>query len=127
MSLGAAFSLSNQGTNLAVTFFAIFTHANIRTPKWLGYVVARPEMHAVHHERGSHSHNYCDIPLIDMIFGTYSNPKTFNGEGGFYDGASSRVVDMLLGRDVSVPREVAAEASRVEVVGATASVNDLAA
>jgi sterol desaturase/sphingolipid hydroxylase (fatty acid hydroxylase superfamily) len=114
-------------TNLAVTFFAIFTHANIRTPKWLGYVVARPEMHAVHHERGSHSHNYCDIPLIDMIFGTYSNPKTFDGEGGFYDGASSRVVDMLLGRDVSVPREVAAEASRVEVVRATASVNDLAA
>lgn len=59
--------------------------------------------HAVHHERGSHAHNYCDLPFIDMAFGTYKNPETFEGVGGFYDGASSRVVDMLLGRDVSEP------------------------
>lgn len=90
--------------NVVVTFFSMFTHANIRTPRWLGYLVARPEMHAVHHERGSHSHNYCDLPFIDMLFGTYKNPATFEGVGGFYDGASSRVVDMLLGRDVSVPK-----------------------
>jgi hypothetical protein len=34
---------------------------------------------------------------------------------------------MLLERDVSVPREAADEASRVEALGATASVTDLAA
>lgn len=87
--------------NVITTFFAVFTHANIETPQWLGYLVARPEMHAVHHERGAHTGNYSDVPLIDMLFGTYENPETFDGVGGFYDGASSRVVDMLLGRDVS--------------------------
>lgn len=98
--------------NVIVTFFGMFSHANIRTPKWLGYFVGRPEMHAVHHERGSHAHNYCDLPFIDMAFGTYKNPQTFEGLGGFYDGASSRVVDMLLGRDVSVPSENHAEFSK---------------
>jgi sterol desaturase/sphingolipid hydroxylase (fatty acid hydroxylase superfamily) len=91
-------------TNVIVTFFAMWGHANIRTPQWLGYIVGRPEMHAVHHERGSHAHNYCDLPFIDMLFGTYENPETFEGEAGFYDGASNRVVEMLLGRDVSVPK-----------------------
>jgi len=106
-------------TNVVVTFFAIFTHANVRTPQWLGYFVGRPEMHAVHHERGSHSHNYCDIPLVDMLFGTYSNPKTFEGKAGFYDGASSRVLDMLRGQDVSTPREPALDSPRSEATART--------
>jgi hypothetical protein len=38
-----------------------------------------------------------------MIFGTYRNPETFEGEAGFYDGASARVLNMVLGRDVSTP------------------------
>jgi sterol desaturase/sphingolipid hydroxylase (fatty acid hydroxylase superfamily) len=97
--------------SLALTFTAMFTHANIRTPRWLGYFIARPEMHAVHHERGSHSGNYCDLPVIDMIFGTYRNPETFEGVGGFYDGASARIVDMMLGRDVSVQPSNEAPAS----------------
>ena len=88
-------------TNVVITFLAVFTHANIRTPRWLGYFISRPEMHAVHHERGAHWGNYCDLPIIDMAFGTYENPETFEGVGGFYDGASGRVKDMLLGRDVS--------------------------
>lgn len=91
--------------NVIVTFTAMFTHANIRTPRWLGYFISRPEMHAIHHERGSHSGNYCDLPVIDMIFGTYRNPETFDELVGFYDGASARVTDMLLGRDVSTPAQ----------------------
>ncbi|MEM8605495.1 MAG: sterol desaturase family protein [Myxococcota bacterium] len=89
--------------NVFATFMAMFTHANIRTPRWLGFFVSRPEMHAVHHTRGEHAGNYCDLPLIDMVFGTYRNPKTFDAEVGFYDGASLRIKDMLLGRDVSTP------------------------
>ena len=89
--------------NLFATFMAMFTHANIRTPHWLGYLIARPEMHAIHHERGAHASNYCDLPFIDKLFGTYRNPEKFEGEAGFYDGASLRVKDMLLGRDVSTP------------------------
>ena len=90
-------------TNVVVTVLAMFTHANIRTPRWLGYFISRPEMHAIHHERGSHSGNYCDLPILDMVFGTYKNPETFDGVGGFYDGASERVMEMLLGKDVSEP------------------------
>jgi hypothetical protein len=90
----------------------MFTHANIRTPRWLGYFISRPEMHAVHHERGSHSGNYCDLPVIDMIFGTYRNPEKFEGEAGFYDGASARVGDMILGRDVSMPKPAPAPSKK---------------
>jgi sterol desaturase/sphingolipid hydroxylase (fatty acid hydroxylase superfamily) len=89
--------------NGAATLLAFVQHANIRTPRWLGYVVQRPEMHAVHHERGVHHYNYADLVLIDMLFGTFKNPATWEGAGGFYDGASQRIGDMLLFRDVSEP------------------------
>jgi sterol desaturase/sphingolipid hydroxylase (fatty acid hydroxylase superfamily) len=108
-------------TNVVITFLAMFTHANIRTPRWLGYFISRPEMHAVHHERGAHSGNYCDLPIIDMAFGTYKNPETFEGVGGFYDGASTRVADMLLGRDVSEPVSAGAPAAAPAPVPARAS------
>lgn len=103
--------------NAVATLLAMVQHANIRTPHWLGYVVQRPEMHAVHHQRGVHHYNYADLALIDMMFGTFSNPKTWEGAGGFYDGASQRVVDMLLFRDVSTPPEDRIEPSRASVPG----------
>jgi sterol desaturase/sphingolipid hydroxylase (fatty acid hydroxylase superfamily) len=91
--------------NLFVTFAAIFQHANIRTPQWLGYIIQRPESHGVHHERGVHRYNYSDLPLWDIVFGTFRNPATFEAEVGFYKGASTRVADMLLFRDVSTEVE----------------------
>ena len=45
-----------------------------------------------------HRSNYCDLPLIDMIFGTYSNPKTAPTEAGFYDGASEEMGALLVGK-----------------------------
>ena len=99
--------------NLFLTFNAIFQHANIRTPRWLGFIIQRPESHGVHHERGVHAYNYSDLPLIDMIFGTFRNPATFDGKLGFYDGASARLVDMLLARDVSVKPTVEEEQAAV--------------
>lgn len=87
-----------------LTFCSVFQHARIRTPRWLGWVIQRPESHAVHHERGVHGSNYADLPLWDMIFGTCRNPRSGEGlQQGFYDGASARVVDMLAFRDVSAP------------------------
>lgn len=90
-------------TLLVITFLAIFQHANLRTPRWLGYVVQRPESHTVHHARGIHAKNYADLPLIDMLFGSFENPRRFEHVTGFWDGASARVIDMLLARDVSRP------------------------
>lgn len=86
---------------IAINFLAIFQHTNIRTPRWLGYFIQRPESHSIHHGRGIHGYNYADLPVFDMLFGTFRNPPSYTGSTGFYDGASGRVLDMLLLRDVS--------------------------
>lgn len=88
---------------LVSNFFSIFQHANINTLAWLGYIVQRPESHAVHHAKGVHAYNYSDLPLFDIIFGTFRNPKRYVKETGFYDGASSRIGEMLSFQDVSIP------------------------
>ncbi|HSW06639.1 sterol desaturase family protein [Aquabacterium sp.] len=90
-----------------LTFLAIYQHAHLRTPRWLGYLVQGPESHAVHHQRGVHAFNYADLPLWDMVFGTFRNPRVGREHmplQGFYPGASARIPEMLLGRDVSEPR-----------------------
>ncbi len=63
--------------NLLATFLSTFQHSNVRTPRWLGYIVQRPESHTVHHARGTHPYNYSDLPVFDLIFGTFRNPKEF--------------------------------------------------
>ena len=92
-------------TILATTFLGMFQHANIKTPQWLGYIIQRPESHSVHHGRGIHQYNYSDIPMFDILFGTFRNPSTFQPETGFYPGASSRVTDMLLFRKIDAEIE----------------------
>jgi sterol desaturase/sphingolipid hydroxylase (fatty acid hydroxylase superfamily) len=82
-------------------FYSLFQHWNVRTPRWLGYVIQRPESHGVHHEQGVHAYNYGDLPLWDMLFGTFRNPVRFTGDVGFGGNQHRRVVRMLLGRDVS--------------------------
>lgn len=89
---------------LVTNFFSIFQHANIKTPQWLGYIVQRPESHTYHHARGIHKLNYSDLPLFDIIFGTFRNPKDFEHETGFYEGASDRILEMLSAKDISTPK-----------------------
>ena len=88
-----------------IAFYSYFQHWNVRTPQWLGYIIQRPESHCVHHRLGVHYYNFADLPLWDILFGTFRNPATFMGEAGFWDGASASVGAMLLGRDVSTPSE----------------------
>ncbi len=90
---------------LVLNFTAFFQHANIKTPRWIGYIIQRPESHSLHHGRGLHKYNYADFPVVDMIFGTFQNPKNYYKETGFYDGATDRLMDMLLFRDVSTKKE----------------------
>ena len=105
---------------LLTTWFSIFQHANVKTPRWLGYFIQRPESHTIHHGRGLHRYNYSDLPIFDMLFGTFRNPSGYEMETGFYDGASARIVDMLLFRDVSEPAPapaVAVERTTVQATG----------
>lgn len=87
--------------NLAATFCAMFQHSNIRTPRWLGYLITRPESHAVHHQRGVHGYNYGDVPWFDIAFGTFRNPAVFEGEAGFHEGSSKRYGELLRGKLIS--------------------------
>jgi sterol desaturase/sphingolipid hydroxylase (fatty acid hydroxylase superfamily) len=86
---------------LTTTFLGIYQHTNVRTPRWTGYLIQRPEQHRVHHARDLHAFNYCDLAFIDMLFGTWRNPADHAGETGFHPGASRRLADLLLGRDLS--------------------------
>jgi sterol desaturase/sphingolipid hydroxylase (fatty acid hydroxylase superfamily) len=86
---------------LAAVVCAMFQHANLRTPRWLGYLVQRPETHSLHHQRGVHAGNYASLPIWDLLFGTFRDAEDFATEAGFYDGASRRVGAMLVGIDVS--------------------------
>lgn len=83
------------------TFLSVIQHANIKTPQWMGYIFQRPESHSLHHEKGIHAYNYSDLPLFDILFGTFRNPKEFAKETGFYTGASYKVGKMLLFKDVN--------------------------
>ena len=100
--------LSPQATTitiLATTFLGLFQHANIKTPQWLGYIVQRPESHTVHHAKDIHAFNYSDLPIFDIMFGTFKNPKGFDYEVGFYPGASSKIWQMLKFQDINNPAQ----------------------
>ena len=77
-----------------------FYHTNVKTPRWIGYIFQRPEMHRIHHEYDKHSNNYGDIVWWDMLFGTYSNPKEFKTSCGFDNEKEQRLIDMLKFKDV---------------------------
>ena len=83
------------------TFLAVIQHANIKTPQWMGYIFQRPESHSVHHAKGIHANNYSDLPIFDIILGTFNNPKDFANETGFYNGASNRIGEMMIFKDIN--------------------------
>lgn len=80
-----------------------FYHWNIRTPHWLGFIVQRPESHRVHHQYRHHTNNFADLPVWDWLFGTFKNPRRFDGRCGFDRWREERFDDMLAFRDVNSP------------------------
>src|SRR5262249_29330915 len=94
----ALLGLTPQGGAIYTLLTALgefFYHTNVRTPRWLGLLFQRPEMHRVHHEHGYHRNNYSDLPLWDMFFGTYESPRAFPGNCGFDAADEERLVEML--------------------------------
>lgn len=82
----------------------LFYHWNVRTPHWLGYLVQRPESHCIHHEDGVHAYNYADLPVWDMLFGTFKNPRSWQARCGFGACGEHRLAQMLRGMDVNAVR-----------------------
>ena len=87
-SLAAAIALLLTG------MLDLFVHADINTPKWLGYFIQRPEMHSLHHKRNHHRNNY-GLPIWDLLFGTWVNPATREHDLGFDPQRSDKVYEML--------------------------------
>lgn len=83
------------------TIPGMFQHLNVRTPYWVGYILQRPESHLIHHQRGVHAFNYGDIPLPDIIFGTFRNPREWNGLNGFHDGSTHELGRLLAFHKIS--------------------------
>jgi sterol desaturase/sphingolipid hydroxylase (fatty acid hydroxylase superfamily) len=83
----------------------LFYHWNVATPPWLGYLVQRPESHCIHHELDVHAYNYSELPLIDILFGTFQNPRRFVGQCGLGAGREQRFAQILFGHDVTKPGE----------------------
>ncbi|MFL5297202.1 MAG: sterol desaturase family protein [Phenylobacterium sp.] len=87
------------------TVLNMVEHWNVPTPRWLGYVVQRPEQHCLHHERDVHARNYGgDIVLWDMLFGSYENPQRFDGKVGFGHSSIRALPAMFAFADVNVRR-----------------------
>jgi len=82
----------------------IFYHWNVRTPRWMGFVIQRPESHCLHHELGIHARNYADLPVWDMLFGTFENPASFDGACGFAEEHERKLGAMLVFTDVHAER-----------------------
>lgn len=104
LALVGGFGLSGEAAlivNLLALPLGMIQHANIRTPRWLGYLVQRPESHSLHHKRGHHANNYGDLPLFDLIFGTFANPSAFESQLGFHEGASRQLGEMLRGKVIA--------------------------
>jgi sterol desaturase/sphingolipid hydroxylase (fatty acid hydroxylase superfamily) len=96
--------LGKEAAAVAVVLSGVaefFYHWNIATPRWLGYLIQRPESHCVHHQEGLHAFNYGDLPIWDILFGTFRNPVRFDGRCGFGEAVERRLPEMLLLRDVT--------------------------
>ena len=94
-------SLTVMITGLAELFY----HWNVRTPYWLGFIFQRPESHCVHHQLNLHRYNYADLPLWDIIFGTFHNPRRWGASCGFAENREVRLGSMLIGRDVNATQQ----------------------
>ena len=81
-------------------FYAYFQHLNVRTPRWVGWFIQRPEAHCHHHEMHVHARNYGNLTWWDMLFGTWLNPARFTGRVGFEGERGRRIGAMLVGVDV---------------------------
>jgi sterol desaturase/sphingolipid hydroxylase (fatty acid hydroxylase superfamily) len=77
-----------------------FYHANLRTPRWLRYIIQTPELHSIHHQLDVHYYNFADIPLWNRLFGTYRDATSFIEECGFPRDNERKLMKMLAFQDV---------------------------
>lgn len=77
-----------------------FYHTNVKTPKWVGYFIQRPEHHSVHHELDVHKYNFGDITWWDRLFGTFKEADSFATSCGFPGQNEEKLWSMMKFKDV---------------------------
>ena len=100
----AIFGLDIEGAAWVTLYTAVaefLYHMNVKTPHWMGYIFQRPEMHRIHHQRGRHYNNFADLPIWDMMFGTFENPKRVDSPCGFKIERELHFADMLRLKNVN--------------------------
>jgi hypothetical protein len=51
-----------------------------------------------------HGYNCADLPLWDMLWGTFRNPARFDGDVGFEGAVLPRLAPLFIGRDANAER-----------------------
>lgn len=93
--------IASAAVGVAGAMLSMWQHWNISTPHWLGYLIPRPESHVLHHASGIALRNFSELPIWDILFGTFDNPRQdWHGPTGFASDLAPRIGDMLLLRDV---------------------------
>jgi len=79
----------------------LFYHSNLKTPRWIGLFLQRPEHHSIHHQYRVHHFNYGDITWWDRIFGTFKDTSEFAPRCGYKSGREQDLARMLAFADVN--------------------------
>jgi sterol desaturase/sphingolipid hydroxylase (fatty acid hydroxylase superfamily) len=80
-----------------------FYHANLRTPRWFGYFIQRPEHHSIHHQLDVHDLNYGNITWWDRLFATFKEPGNAESTGNLDTQQGWRVRNTLpLARNIGL-------------------------
>lgn len=87
--------------------WALYIHANVRLdPGPLRYLFGSPRLHRWHHEVDHHARvNFANLcPLMDLLFGTYHDPRRQPDRFGIHERASGSWAGLIL--EPLVPRRV---------------------
>lgn len=98
-SLLGASPMAGAWFNVFAVTGEYFYHSNLRTPRWLGYFLQRPEHHSIHHQLDLHDFNYGDITWWDRLFGTFRETSHFAARCGFPNGHEKQLGRMLVFHD----------------------------
>ena len=77
-------------------------HMNVRTPRWTGAFLQRPEHHSIHHQADVHHFNYGDVTWWDRLFGTFKEAEGFASKCGYHGEREQRLGAMLVFQDVNL-------------------------
>lgn len=89
-----------------------YYHSNIRTPRWAGFFLQRPEHHSIHHQVNVHHFNYGDITWWDRLFGTFRDTDCFSPACGYEGTRERRLLAMLAFLDVNTVAQQAVPTGR---------------